>query len=87
MSIESNDKPADKPVEIEKATEGSTEIKTSSVNVNEHKQNETFVDKDHDTIEDYSKDKDLEAAEHKEKKEGEAEKAPVAGLGNLFAEA
>ena len=36
---------------------------TSTVDVNEHHQNGTFEDADHDIIEDYSVDKDLEQAE------------------------
>ena len=40
--------------------------KTSDLDVNKHKQNEAFVDKDHDTIEDLSVDPTLEAHEKKE---------------------
>jgi len=42
--------------------------KTSNLDVNTHHQKETYEDADHDLIEDYSIDKDLEAAEKEEAK-------------------
>ena len=53
------------------------------LDINDHKQNEAFEDKDHDMIEDLSVDKELEAAEKKEAKEEAKDVKPSKNNGAL----
>ena len=72
---------------IDGVTSGTTaegEKKTGTVlDINEHKQNEAFEDKDHDMIEDLSIDKELEAAEKKEAKDKVKDEKPSKNNGAL----
>ena len=70
---------------IDGVTSGTTAEgqKDTSLDINAHKQNEAFEDKDHDMIEDLSVDKELEAAEKKEAKEEAKNDKPSKNNGAL----
>ena len=66
---------------IDVTADATKDAATSDLDVNSHNQNESFVDKDNDTIEDLSVDHNLaaeEKKEHEQEHEGEDLK-PVAG--------
>lgn len=52
--------------------------------MNKHHQKETFEDAEHDLIEDYSEDKELEAAEKEEAKNASTQPKTIGGVKSMF---